>query len=422
MTLFSELDLIEPILKTVEAQGFTEPTAIQAAAIPAQLAGRDVMGIAQTGGGKTAAFALPLLQKLAQAPARRVACTPRALILAPTRELARQIGDCLYTFSKGLKLRHTVVYGGAPFHFQVQSLQRGVDILVATPGRLLDHMRRNTVRLSMAEMLILDEADRMLDLGFVDDVTQIANALSADRQTVMFSATMSRAVTRLAHNLLNEPERVEVAREATVAASVDHRVLFVKRHNKRPLLKTLLEGEAVERVLVFTRTKADADELARELEDDGLRADAIHGDKPQRVRQRTLQSFRNGRFNVLVATDVAARGIDVPGITHVINYDIPLEPESYVHRVGRTGRAGARGTAISLCDGGEKRLLRNIERVIDQPVRVDADHPFHVSFSDRPPRARAGRPGGRPGGRGQGKFIARKGRRDDRPAKAYRAG
>lgn len=385
MTDFSTLGLIEPIVKAVAEQGFTEPTAIQAQTIPALLEGSDLLGVAQTGGGKTAAFVLPMLQRLAADESRPRPGTPRALILAPTRELASQIGDNIRKFSRGQKLNHTVIFGGAPMRPQMQMLKRGVDILVATPGRLLDHVQRGTVRFDMVDTFILDEADRMLDMGFVDDVTRISKALHPDHQTILFSATMPPMVERFANALLTDPVRVETSPSASVTKQVTHKVCYVLNRNKASLLADILEKPGTDRVLVFTRTKMDADRLSDHLRESEIRADAIHGDKPQFLRQKILRNFRNGRHRVLVATDVAARGIDVPDITHVINYDIPTDPESYVHRIGRTGRAKAEGTAVSFCDFSEVRHLRMIEKVIKQRVDVDEDHDYHA-----PPRENRG--------------------------------
>ena len=408
MTNFDGLNLIEPLLRNVEAAGFSAPTEIQAATIPALLEGRDLMGISHTGGGKTAAFCLPLLQRLAENPQRPKPGQPRAVILAPTRELATQIGQCLRDFKKGIRLFSSVVYGGSPMGPQIQELRRGVDILVATPGRLLDHMSRNTVRFDDVEVFILDEADRMLDMGFSEDVLTVAELLPNNHQTVMFSATMPAEVKHLTDRLLKDPVKVETAPQSSVTERVTQRGMFVKRHDKMSLLVQLLNRDEVERVLVFTKTKADADELSFQLRDEGVDSDAIHGDKQQRIRQKILRNFRNGRFPVLIATDVAARGIDVPGITHVINYDLPHDPESYVHRIGRTGRGGAEGTAISFCEPRDIRLLRNIERIIKQDVDIDEDHEFHAP--PPPPRSNGGGRGGREGagrgfgGRGRGGF------------------
>ncbi|MCC9620946.1 DEAD/DEAH box helicase [Thalassospira sp. MA62] len=418
MTNFEGLNLIEPLLRNVEAAGFTAPTEIQAATIPALLEGKDLMGISHTGGGKTAAFCLPLLQHLAENPKRPKSGQPRAVILAPTRELATQIGQCLRDFKKGIRLFSSVVFGGSPMGPQIQELRRGVDILVATPGRLLDHMSRNTVRFDDVEVFILDEADRMLDMGFSEDVLTVAELLPNNHQTVMFSATMPTEVKHLTDRLLNDPVKVETAPQASVTERVTQRGMFVKRHDKTSLLVQLLKRDESERVLVFTKTKADADELSFQLRDEGVDSDAIHGDKQQRIRQKILRNFRNGRFPVLIATDVAARGIDVPGITHVINYDLPQDPESYVHRIGRTGRGGADGIAISFCEPRDIRMLRNIERVIKQDVDIDEDHEFHSPPAARSNgggngRGRGGRDGGRGfGGRGRGFGGGRDGGRD----------
>ncbi|MEQ5776215.1 DEAD/DEAH box helicase [Thalassospira sp. NFXS8] len=410
MTNFEGLNLIEPLLRNVESSGFTAPTEIQSATIPALLEGKDLMGISQTGGGKTAAFCLPLLQRLAENPKRPAPGQPRALILAPTRELANQIGQCLRDFKKGIRLFSTVVYGGSPMGPQIQELRRGCDILVATPGRLLDHMSRNTVRFDDVEVFVLDEADRMLDMGFSEDVLTVAELLPYKHQTVMFSATMPDAVRHLTDRLLRDPVKVQTAPQASVTERVTQRGMFVTRQNKTALLLQLIKREGSDRVLVFTKTKLDADELAFQLQDAGVQSDAIHGDKQQRIRQKILRNFRDGRFPVLVATDVAARGIDVPGISHVVNYDLPTDPENYVHRIGRTGRGGADGIAISFCEPRDVRHLRNIERVIRQDVTIDEDHEFHVS----PPAARRGGAGGgrddRGGaGRGRGGYAGRGG-------------
>ena len=419
MTNFNGLNLIEPLLRNVEAAGFTAPTEIQAATIPALLEGKDLMGISHTGGGKTAAFCLPLLQRLAENPQRPKPGQPRAVILAPTRELATQIGQCLRDFKKGIRLFSSVVFGGSPMGPQIQELRRGVDILVATPGRLLDHMSRNTVRFDDVEVFILDEADRMLDMGFSEDVLTVAELLPNNHQTVMFSATMPAEVKHLTDRLLKDPVKVETAPQASVTERVTQRGMFVKRHDKTKLLVQLLNRDEVERVLVFTKTKADADELSFQLRDEDIDSDAIHGDKQQRIRQKILRNFRNGRFPVLIATDVAARGIDVPGITHVINYDLPQDPESYVHRIGRTGRGSAEGIAISFCEPRDIRLLRNIERIIKQDVEIDEDHEFHAAPPPRSfgaggggGRGRGGRDGGRGfGGGGRGGFGGRDGGR-----------
>jgi len=400
MTNFEGLKLIEPLLRNVEASGFTAPTEIQAATIPALLEGHDLMGISHTGGGKTAAFCLPLLQRLAENPQRPKPGQPRAVILAPTRELATQIGQCLRDFKKGIRLFSSVVFGGSPMGPQIQELRRGVDILVATPGRLLDHMSRNTIRFDDVEVFILDEADRMLDMGFSEDVLTVAQQLPHKHQTVMFSATMPAEVKHLTDRLLRDPVKVETSPQASVTERVTQIGMFVKRHDKTKLLVQILKRDETERVLVFTKTKADADELSFQLRDEGIDSDAIHGDKQQRIRQKILRNFRNGQFPVLIATDVAARGIDVPGITHVVNYDLPQDADSYVHRIGRTGRGSAEGIAIAFCEPRDIRLLRNIERLIKQDIAIDENHEFHAA----PPARSAGGGGGRDGGRGRGGF------------------
>ncbi len=410
MTVFSDLNLVGPLLRAVEKQGFDTPTPIQSSAIPHLMESKDLMGIAQTGGGKTAAFVLPLLQTLSHERKRPKSNKPTAIILAPTRELASQIGKCIQVFTRDIKMFHTVVYGGAPYGPQLQALVRGVDIVVATPGRLKDHMERGTIQLDNVRTFILDEADRMLDMGFIDDVTEISAKLPEGHQTVMFSATMSSQIKHLSKKLLNDPVYVEAPRETMVANTIDHSVLMVAQQHKKDLLMHLLALEGKERVLVFVRTKASTETLAADIEAEveGVKANALHGDKPQRARERTLRSFKNGKFSVLVATDVAARGIDVSGITHVINYDLPMEPENYVHRVGRTGRAGATGVAISLCEPREKHLLRNVEQTIKQQVRIDEDHPFQAPK----PSKKKHRPSGekKPFRKGQKTFSKNKGK------------
>ena len=400
MTEFTELNLVGPLLRAIDKQGFTAPTQIQMQSIPALMDGRDLMGIAETGGGKTAAFVLPLLQRLQHERRKPKPNKPTAVILAPTRELAHQIGLCIRVFTRGMKLFHTVVYGGAPYGPQLQQLSRGVDILIATPGRMMDHMKRGTVQLDNVETFILDEADRMLDMGFIEDVTFIAEKLPEAHQTVMFSATMSAAIRKLSEKLLTEPEFVQVKQKTAVAETIDHSVLMVRGHDKKDLLMHLLGLGDKERVLVFVRTKATCDILAQEIEEqvEDIKTAAIHGDMHQRARERTLRSFKNGRFSVLVATDVAARGIDVNGITHVINYDLPMEAENYVHRVGRTGRAGASGIAISICEPRERNLLRNIEQTIKQKVRIDEDHPFPAPTAKPDQKKHRSRRNGPPSG------------------------
>jgi ATP-dependent RNA helicase RhlE len=370
MTNFAGLNLIQPLLRTLEVEGYTTPTPIQVKAIPLLLDGRDIIGIAQTGTGKTAAFALPILQRLAASAARPAPKSVRALILAPTRELAGQINDSFRTYGKNLKLRSEVVFGGVSMVRQIERLANGVDILVATPGRLLDLARQQRVKLDRVEVFVLDEADRMLDMGFIHDVKRIAAMVPKTRHTALFSATMPAAVQSLASGLLRDPARVEAAPAATTAAKVEQHVMFVEKPNKRAALTQLLKNDGVGRVLVFTRTKHGANKVVKQLDQDGVRANAIHGNKSQNARQKALAEFKSGHTPVLVATDIASRGIDVDGITHVINFELPNEPESYVHRIGRTARAGAAGVAISLVDSAERSVLRDIERTIRQKLTV----------------------------------------------------
>lgn len=377
MTGFDALGLRAQLGYSIKDAGFTEPTEVQAGTIPLLLAGRDLLGTAQTGGGKTAAYLLPLLHRLAEKAEPPMPGRPRALILAPTRELAGQIGEALRQFSKGLRLFYTVIYGGTPFVTQRKVMERGVHIVVATPGRLMDHIARGTISLDRVDCFVLDEADRMLDMGFVADVKKAAALLPAGHQTVMFSATMSKGVRGLAGQLLSNPGLIEIGKENTVASTINHRVMRVKAPNKKALLLHLLGRPEITRVLVFTRTKAIADQLSHDVKQAGLKADAIHGDLEQSQRQKVLRAFRAGEVNILIATDVAARGIDVPDITHVINFDMPVEADAYVHRVGRTGRAGATGVALSLCVGREGNLLRQIEHLIGIKVPLDANQPFH---------------------------------------------
>jgi ATP-dependent RNA helicase RhlE len=377
MTDFEGLYLAPPILRAVAEEGYTVPTPIQARAIAPLMDGKDLMGIAQTGTGKTAAFALPLLHRLAGITQKTKKRSTRALILAPTRELANQIHSCIKTYSKYLHLKTAVAYGGVSISGQISKLHHGVDILVATPGRLLDLERQGCLRLDWVEVFILDEADRMLDMGFAPDMKTISNLIPSQRQTAMFSATMAQNVKSLAEKLLNHPLKVEVTPVATTAPKVMQRVLFVQKEKKRALLVHLLEDKSVNRVLVFTRSKFGADAVARHLEKNGVNTGIIHGNKTQSQRESAIKSFKGGRMRVLVATDVASRGIDVDGITHVINFDLPDETDNYVHRIGRTGRAGATGTALSFCDIEEKAILFDIQKAICQEVEVIDDHPFH---------------------------------------------
>ena len=410
MTDFAGLNLAQPILRAIAEEDYTTPTPIQQKSIPQLLKGRDLLGVAQTGTGKTAAFALPLLHRLAENPDAARRGEPRALILAPTRELAGQIGDSLKTYGRHLRLRSTVVFGGTNIRPQIHALSRGVHVLVATPGRLLDLMNQGHVRLDGIETFILDEADRMLDMGFLPDVKRITSKLPATRQTLLFSATMPKSIAQLAETLLSDPARVEIAPAASTAEKVQQRVLFVAKGKKRSLLSELLNDEDISRVLIFTRTKHGADRVAKHLHRGGIQADAIHGNKSQNARQRALKSFCNGKIRALVATDIAARGIDVEEVSHVINFDLPNEPESYVHRIGRTARAGAGGIAISFCDHDERAYLSEIEKTIRQSVPVFADHPFHAAeIADAAVPAKKGRTRNkRPGARRRASRPARR--------------
>ena len=367
------MNLADPILRAVAEQGYDTPTPIQTATITPAVAGRDVLGCAQTGTGKTAAFALPIIQRLhATKPARdkRGGVLPRALVLAPTRELATQIGESFATYGRHTRLRHVAIYGGVSQRPQEAALRRGVDVIVATPGRLIDLMEQRVVNLSGVEILVLDEADRMLDMGFIHPIRRIVAALGSPRQTLLFSATMPRAITQLADSLLDNPVKVSVKADASATPLIEQSLYRVPKHSKQALLEHLLGEHGIERALVFTRTKYGADKVQRKLLGAGVSSDAIHGNKSQSQRQRALEAFRSGRARVLVATDVAARGLDVDGITHVFNFDLPMDPEAYVHRIGRTGRAGATGIAVAFCDPNEACLLRDIEKLLGSPVPV----------------------------------------------------
>jgi ATP-dependent RNA helicase RhlE len=365
---FTELGLTSSIVRAALDEGYTTPTPVQAEVIPHVLAGRDMLACAQTGTGKTAAFVMPLLQRLTAAPTGRAEI--RVLVLTPTRELASQIAESIAVYGRYLDLRHAVVYGGVSQHRQEIALRAAPDFLVATPGRLQDLMKQGLVRLSGVTHFVLDEADRMLDMGFVNDVRRIASALPAARQTLLFSATMPPAIETLARSMLADPVRVSVTPAVTTAATVEQSVMFVAKADKRALLERVLQDAAVSRAIVFTRTKHGANRLSDQLASSGIASEAIHGNKSQNARERALEAFRKGTTRVLVATDVAARGIDIDGISHVINFDMPNVAESYVHRIGRTGRAGALGWAIAFCDRDERGLLADIERLIRRRLPV----------------------------------------------------
>ena len=374
---FDALNLISPICRAVQDEGYMNPTPIQMQAVPHLLEGRDLLGCAQTGTGKTAAFALPILQRLQESNQPAGPKGVRSLILTPTRELAVQISESFDVYGRHMNLKQTVVYGGVRQEKQVKALRRGVDILVATPGRLLDLYNQRCLRLDKVEIFVLDEADRMLDMGFLPDVKKIHSFITKDSQAMLFSATMPSEIQRLTRNFLKDPVKIEVAPPASTVDKIDQRVLFVDRENKGALLKSMLEDATIERALIFARTKHGANKIVKNLSKSKIKADAIHGNKSQSARLDALNKFKTGKVRVLVATDIASRGIDVDGITHVINYELPNEPESYVHRIGRTARAGATGMALSLCDLGELGYLKKIERVTNKTVAVEADHIYH---------------------------------------------
>ena len=407
---FEQLNLIDPLLRAVREQGYEYPTPIQEQAIPLLIEGRDVLGCAQTGTGKTAAFSLPVLQHLSKntqqdhedglsdemgrrgrrsskGGKRKI----RALVLSPTRELIAQIGDNFEAYSRYLTLRHLVIFGGVSATPQVERLSHGVDILLATPGRLLDLQNQGHIDLSHIEFFVLDEADRMLDMGFIHDIRRVLKLLPSQRQNLLFSATMPPNIIELASSFLTHPAHVEVVPESTTAERVEQRVMFVDKKDKRHLLAHLLSQPEVEQSIVFTRTKHGANRLVQLLERDGHSAAAIHGNKSQNARTKALDAFRDGSLPTLIATDIAARGIDVPGVSHVFNFDLPNEPESYVHRIGRTGRAGESGLAIAFCDDNEGAYLRSIEQLIDQDIEVDEDHPWHFAEAIPPARDRSRR-------------------------------
>jgi ATP-dependent RNA helicase RhlE len=371
--------LMAPLQRAVAEEGYLTPTPIQDQCIPHLLKGRDLLGTAQTGTGKTAAFTLPLLQLLSAdgRPARKG--TPRALILAPTRELAAQIGDSITTYGRHLKLSHTVIFGGVNQLHQVKALHRGVDILVATPGRLLDLMQQGYIRLNEVQFFILDEVDRMLDMGFINDINKVLAKIPENRQTLFFSATMAPKMEELAYKMVRQPVRVTITPDQPTVERINQKVLFVGKRNKDALLISLLENPKINKAIIFTQMKHAANRLVKNLSHAGINGDAIHGNKSQAARTKALDGFKQGRVRVLVATDVAARGLDVDDITHVINYDLPIEAETYVHRIGRTARAGTSGEAISFCCAEERSYLREIERLLGKPVPADMDHVYHCN-------------------------------------------
>ena len=417
-TSFADLKLIEPLARAIKDEGYTTPTPIQAQSIPAIVAGRDLLGCAQTGTGKTAAFVLPILQYLHENKKIAPRGTPRALILAPTRELAAQIADSIKAYGRYTRLTYAVIFGGVGFGNQIQALNRGVDILVATPGRLLDLMNQRHVSLNAIEVFVLDEADRMLDMGFIHDIKKVLTVLPQKRQNLFFSATFSHDVTALAKKMVHDPVTVTITPNQPTVERIKQSVLFVRRDQKERLLIELLKDPSMNRVVIFIQMKHVANKLAEHLYKAGIRSEAIHGNKSQAARTAALHAFKTGKVRALVATDVAARGLDIDGITHVINYELPIEAETYVHRIGRTARAGAEGDAISLVCGNEKAQLRDIQRFVKFEIPVNRDHPMH-SEEDENASGSAARPVPRGQQRG---FGPRPKTYGDRPRKQFGAG
>ena len=379
---FEKLNLIPPILQAIKTKGYNQPTPIQAQAIPPILLRKDLLGCAQTGTGKTAAFAIPTLQILHKerrdAPQNKGI---KALIITPTRELAIQIEESFTTYGKGTHLQHTVIFGGVKQYAQVNKLKSGVDILVATPGRLVDLMNQGFINLQNLKIFTLDEADRMLDMGFIHDIKKIIAKLPPKRQSLFFSATMSPIITKLAQTLLSNPTHIEITPVSSTAETITQKMYLVEKENKKLLLTHILKDTSIPSALIFTRTKYGADKITRFINKSGIKAEAIHGNKSQNARQSALKNFKNKQTRILVATDIAARGIDIDELSHVINYEIPNEPESYVHRIGRTGRAGTSGIALSFCDREEQHYVRNIHKLINKSIPVIKEHPYHSPLS-----------------------------------------
>jgi ATP-dependent RNA helicase RhlE len=404
---FSNLKLIKPLVLALDKKGYTEPTPIQEQSIPHILEGRDIFGCAQTGTGKTAAFALPLLQLL---DAKKVQGQPRtikALILAPTRELASQISENFLAYGKNLGIAHCTIFGGVSQHSQTTNLRRGVDVLVATPGRLLDLMNQGYVKLNNLEHFVLDEADRMLDMGFINDIKKIIAKIPAKRQTLFFSATAAADIMKLANTILNNPVHVAVTPVSSTASLVTQSVYYVKKENKRNLLKYVLVNDKIDHALVFTRTKHGADKVVKDLNSIGVTAEAIHGNKSQGARERALKGFKNRTIRILVATDIASRGIDVDKLTHVINYEIPEQAETYVHRIGRTGRAGESGIAMSFCAHEERPYLKDINKLINKNIDVTT-HPFGETGPVTETESQPFRNGSRNGGHNRQRTFRRR--------------
>jgi ATP-dependent RNA helicase RhlE len=396
MNSFESLGLSKELLQAVEAEGYTSPTPVQVQSIPPLLAGKDVLGVAQTGTGKTAAFALPVLQAMSRSPpqGRRHI---RALILSPTRELAAQIGERFSVYSKNLDIRHKVIFGGVKQNPQVRALQKGLDILVATPGRLLDLINQKYIDLGRVEFFVLDEADRMLDMGFIRDIQKVLKLLPKRRQNLLFSATMPNSIADLAGSFLNNSIMIDVSPKEVTVERIEQKLMFVRKADKRRLLVQIIKEEKVKRGIVFTRTKHGANRLVKQLDQSGINAAAIHGNKSQGARTKALAGFKDGGVPILVATDIASRGIDVEGITHVFNYDLPNEPESYVHRIGRTARAGRSGIAYGFCDDSESGYLVGIQQLIGYDIPVDEGHDFHFAgaipkFGQKPGKIKEKKP------------------------------
>ena len=406
-------ELIQELQQAVASQGYVDPTPIQEQSIPHLLKGRDLLGCAQTGTGKTAAFVLPLLQRLSGGRGKPHAGTPRALILAPTRELAAQIGASIQDYGRYLSLKHAVIFGGVNQARQVKVLKRGVDILVATPGRLLDLMQQGYIHLNEVEVFILDEVDRMLDMGFIHDIRKVLVKVPEDRQTLFFSATMAPKMVSLANTMVQDPVSVTITPEKPTLESINQKVMFVGKKDKDALLVSLMEDPRFSKAIIFTQMKHVANKVAQKLSKAGIEGTAIHGNKSQAMRTRALKGFKKGAYRVLVATDVAARGLDVDDISHVINYDLPVEAETYIHRIGRTARAGASGDAISFCCSEDRAYLRDIERLLGEPVPAEMDHEFHcqeaVNSIKAAPRSFGG--GGRANGNDRGKSFSPRNRR-----------
>ncbi len=415
---FQDLNLTPEILKALAEEGYTQPTPIQAKAIPIVLEGRDLLGCAQTGTGKTAAFSIPIIQLLDKKENKQRNRTIRCLIVTPTRELAIQIGESIQAYGKYHNLNHTVIFGGVKQHAQVNALQRGIDILVATPGRLLDLMQQRFITLNHIEMFVLDEADRMLDMGFIHDVKKLIAALPQKRQSLFFSATMPPEIVKLANSILSNPAKVEVAPVSSTAETIKQYLYYVDKGNKNALLLDILKDSNIKTVLVFTRTKHGADKIVKVLVKNNIKAQAIHGNKAQNARQAALANFKAQTTRVLVATDIAARGIDVDELEYVINFDIPNISETYVHRIGRTGRAGNKGTAYSFCDAEERVDIKNIEKLIAMKIPVNNEHNYPLMI-ENPPKAAKPSHGPRPN-KGQGAAPKVAGNRP--PKKSYGGG